>query len=122
MSHTTTIDTGITNIEVLKAICQENGWRMLTEGFCGLYADSFHADHRIQVNEKVIAGLIKQDDGSYKMKYDLYQSGLTQSQFEEMLLQRYSHKIIEQVAWEEGHTLEQVDQEKDYVYLQATVW
>lgn len=105
MSHTTCVKLEFKDIDVAKSVCEGNGWRFLGAGQVSLHGGSFHADHRIQIDEKVMGGLIRQKDGSYELRYDTWQTSVSSAEFDERFLQKYSEEVNMKVGLMKGFSL-----------------
>jgi hypothetical protein len=106
MSHFTTIETQIKDIEALRLACQEMGLSLLqnTEAR-GYYENKIKGDYVIQLKGPYDIALNKQPDGSFGLTADFWQGHVEQEvgQGYGKLLQLYGvHKAMLEVR-KKGH-------------------
>jgi len=116
MSHITTVETQIRDIEALREACEALGCQLEGPGqIVGFFRDMGHADHVIKLpGTNYTVGLVRQPDGSYSLNADLWAGHVERvlGQRYGRLLQEYALRVVTRSAAARGRQAS-VTREKD---------
>ncbi len=109
MSHISTIQTQIRNLDALRAACEDLHVRLIDGGQVqGYYRGMARADYRIELpGTRYQVGVVRQQDGTYALQADFWGGHVerTLGKGYGLLLQRYGLHVITHEAKRRGKAI-----------------
>ncbi len=107
MSHFTTIKVELKNGEVLGQALRELGYKVEQNGVVrGYQGDKTEAEYVIRRSNGYDLGFRRDGDDHYVLVADFWGARINPSQFVNQVQQKYTHKLLQHTAADQGYTIE----------------